>query len=120
MGLHLNKRFITGIPEDRVPPKPTDLECDVTLEYVDFGFTRPEDNWRILSVIQFAEQEHGNPKYFNSDAREVYMDWTFEDAKWRWGILDIDDGEVRNAIADYLATERLWNDGEYVHPYAFN
>jgi len=35
-------------------------------------------------------------------------------------MLEIDEQDIRNAIADYLAEERLWNGGEYVHPFAFN
>jgi hypothetical protein len=113
-------RFVTQPDETKIPERPEGCEVEVTLDYIDFGFLDPQHNWLVLSFIEYAEQEYGNPKYFRDDAREVYMDWKFEDAKWEHGILDIDDNEIRNAIADYLAYERLWNDGAYVHPFAFN
>ena len=117
MPIQNGMRFIeTG----EVPEKPEDLATEVTLDYVDFGFADPQNNWRILGFIQHAEEEFGNPKYFNNSDREVYMDWAFEDAKWQYGMLEIDEPDIRNAIADYLAEERLWNGGEYVHPFAFN
>ena len=113
-------RFVKPNDTEKIPEKPDNLEIDVTLDYVDFGFADPQDNWRILSFIEYAEQEYGNPKYFQNLDRETYMDWKFEDAKWEYGILDIDDADIRNSISDYLAYERLWNDGGYVHPFAFN
>ena len=113
-------RFVENVGRDEIPMQPDDLVVDnLELEYVDFGFMNPQDNWRILAFIQYAEEEYGNPKYFQSDGREVYMDWAFEDAKWEYGILDIDEPDVRNAISDYLAYVREWNDGNYVHPFAF-
>lgn len=116
---HPNGLRFVKVDEDKIPPKPDDLVTDVTLDYIDFGFAVPEDNWRVLGFIQYAEEEYGNPKYFNNDDREKYMDWQFEDAKWEYGILDIDEPDIRNSIADYLAYEREWNDGDYVHPFAF-
>lgn len=113
-------RYIEDLPEDQIPPKPDKLEVDeVTLPYVDFGFMDKQMNWVVLSMIEFAEREYGNPKYFKNDDREKYMDWAFEDARWKYGMMEAEESDIRNAIGDYLSNVREWNDGEYVHPWSF-
>jgi hypothetical protein len=113
-------RYIDDVPEDQIPPKPEVMEIDeVTLDYVDFGFINPQDNWHVLAIIENAEKNH--PSLNHDRARQIYMDWAFEDAQWKYGVIELaDNHNVRNAIADYLTNVREWNDGEYVHPWSFD